>query len=268
MLLTRCEQGHFYNKERFSDCPYCDGTAEKILSQNRESVIKEWIICPYCGQRKEYYGYHNNLVCDQCNLTSVLAELILIDTHNNKLVFVPLNKGKAIVGRNKERCDMFLNNDAVARIHAEFLTKDINIIYLHNLEAMNGTFVNGIRMNNDSCIQLKDGDEISFAGVENYVFLYNHEVDFSAIKSFRRTFTNQENTAYLIEYEYEPDNSLPTIYSKHDKKFFREYDNRNRLIRKYSKDNYNRLCNEEIWEYTDDNTLIKHKTYKCSYFDK
>lgn len=76
-----------------------------------------------------------------------------------------------IIGKQKDNVDYCLNNEIVSRYHIK-LTKDDEKYYITDLNSTNGTCLNEISLPCYQRYELKDGDEISIAGIK-YQFQIN-----------------------------------------------------------------------------------------------
>jgi len=66
------------------------------------------------------------------------------------------------IGRNKDLVNIHFLNQEVGKVHSE-IWKEASKIYIKDLNSMNGTWLNGIRLKTDEALELKDGDIIIFA---------------------------------------------------------------------------------------------------------
>jgi pSer/pThr/pTyr-binding forkhead associated (FHA) protein len=76
---------------------------------------------------------------------------------------VDVPKGELTFGRAPS-CNVVLASGLVSKVHAR-IQRTANQVVLQDLQSINGTFVNGARV--DSMVVLKTGDVISFAGVRS-----------------------------------------------------------------------------------------------------
>ena len=76
---------------------------------------------------------------------------------------VEIPKGELTLGRAPS-CNVVLASGLISKVHAR-IQRTSNQVVLQDLQSINGTFVNGARV--DSVVVLKDGDVISFAGVRS-----------------------------------------------------------------------------------------------------
>lgn len=85
----------------------------------------------------------------------MLAIKILTGQQMGKVI--PLKEGVSVIGRAPE-CDIILPSNNVSKKHAKF-EKQGNLIILSDLQSTNGSFVNGIKVENS---KVHPGDRISF----------------------------------------------------------------------------------------------------------
>jgi len=76
---------------------------------------------------------------------------------------VEIPKGELTLGRAPS-CNVVLASGLISKVHAR-IQRTSNQVVLQDLQSINGTFVNGARV--DSVVVLKNGDVISFAGVRS-----------------------------------------------------------------------------------------------------
>lgn len=76
---------------------------------------------------------------------------------------VDVPKGELTFGRAPS-CNVVLASGLISKVHAR-LQRTANQLVLQDLQSINGTFVNGLRV--DSVVVLKNGDTINFAGVRS-----------------------------------------------------------------------------------------------------
>lgn len=65
------------------------------------------------------------------------------------------------IGRGRN-CDLVLDDHSVSRMHAEVRRSDQGLLTLHDLESLNGTFVNDTRVES---IQLRENDTVDIGDV-------------------------------------------------------------------------------------------------------
>ena len=112
-------------------------------------------------------------------------EIIYGILKNNSKV-ISINKLPFIIGRS-EKSDLCINNPSISKNHAiiqidaeedmNLINKEQNIILADN--SLNGTYVNGTKIENGKKILLETGDKISFGNDKNiFIFElmnYNHD---------------------------------------------------------------------------------------------
>jgi len=104
-------------------------------------------------------------------LISLGAGLIpqLVEMREGNLVYINIDKAVFVVGKLKEQVDLVIVDKSVSRIHAEILAAN-GAYFLRDLNAKNGTYLNGERIGSNQRIPIKDGDVIRFANRE-YCFV-------------------------------------------------------------------------------------------------
>lgn len=133
MNIKKCENGHFYDADKIPLCPHCQKNRDEYPSLN----------------------------------------LLRINDDNSKteMVFkLENNITELLAGRDDNICRLELKSDYTARQQAIFILKNNNW-YLRDLRSLNGTYVNGTKLEGSEEILLNDNDVISFANRENYIFL-------------------------------------------------------------------------------------------------
>ena len=76
-----------------------------------------------------------------------------------------LERLPVLVGKLKSRSQILLSDASVSRIHARFVERE-GRTGLIDLNSTNGTFVNGVRLEQEEVVTLEDGDEIRFGNVQ------------------------------------------------------------------------------------------------------
>jgi pSer/pThr/pTyr-binding forkhead associated (FHA) protein len=110
-------------------------------------------------------------------------KLCLYDPDTNEIFFC--NKETTLIGRDKT-CDLVITGDrSVSRLHA-YLTVNEEVACIKDLASTNGTFKNGIRIQNIS--PLLKGDEISF-GLKRYIIVPVREGERLAQAAFGKPLT-------------------------------------------------------------------------------
>lgn len=79
-----------------------------------------------------------------------------------------IDREEIIIGRLQGHVDHVLLNNAVGKLHAELICRN-GSCYVKDLNSINGTFVNNIRIESNKEIELKNNDSLQFANSE---FIY------------------------------------------------------------------------------------------------
>ncbi|MFO1020527.1 MAG: FHA domain-containing protein [Planctomycetales bacterium] len=80
---------------------------------------------------------------------------------------IPLSRDVTVVGRDKEICDLFVNNRSVSKLHC-VLVKSDGLLFVRDLGSTNGTKVNGQKITRGA---LLPGDQLAFASAKFKIFL-------------------------------------------------------------------------------------------------
>jgi len=83
---------------------------------------------------------------------------------------VPIDKKEFLIGRMEDMVDFVIKNAAVGKVHA-LITEQNGKYYLKDLNSVNGTMVNDVRLQCNEEKELKDGDRITFANCD-YLFVF------------------------------------------------------------------------------------------------
>ena len=92
---------------------------------------------------------------------------VLVSMDPGKQENIVLDRERMTVGKQKEQVDIFLQDPSVSRIHAS-LEKSGEDWYLRDRGSTNGTFLDGLRLEEGEKKKLLDGAEISFSGRRFY----------------------------------------------------------------------------------------------------
>jgi hypothetical protein len=76
-----------------------------------------------------------------------------------------LNKDDFIIGRLADHVDFVLENTAVGKLHAQVLFRN-GACYIKDLNSVNGTFINGNRIDSNKEYELKENDRVLLANIE------------------------------------------------------------------------------------------------------
>ena len=86
-------------------------------------------------------------------------------------IIYSLNKNN-LIGRNNN-CNIVLNHPSIENEHAKIEIID-NDIFLIDLNSVNGTYLNNIKLEGNKLVKLKNKDSIKFGNYENnYVLQLN-----------------------------------------------------------------------------------------------
>ena len=75
-----------------------------------------------------------------------------------------LERLPVLVGKLKSRAQILLSDASVSRIHARFVEQEGRTALI-DLNSTNGTFINGVRLEQEEVASLEDGDELRFGNV-------------------------------------------------------------------------------------------------------
>ncbi len=74
--------------------------------------------------------------------------------------FITINKNGFVIGRSETRADyIIVDNPSISRVHSTFYI-DGSHCYISDNNSLNKTFVNGRMLNENECVELKNGDVI------------------------------------------------------------------------------------------------------------
>ncbi len=73
-----------------------------------------------------------------------------------------LDKPEFVIGRLKDQVDYVVVNNAIGKMHAEFIQRD-GMYYIKDLNSRNGTFVNDVRIDSNIEFEVRDKDQIILA---------------------------------------------------------------------------------------------------------
>lgn len=90
---------------------------------------------------------------------------LCIEDGENRMIRL---QGMQTIGRNKGVCQIAVEHMSVGRMHAE-LHVNHNRIYIKDLNSLNGTYVNQVKIKANDYIEVKKGDLIKFGEVKAYL---------------------------------------------------------------------------------------------------
>ena len=138
MNLVQCMEGHFYDSDRYFDCPFCNS-----------SLINH-------GNSDDFA--HINLI------RHTVFQDEIIDGFGDRFC----------IGRDRNNANIVSSNLNVSRTNSLFLYKNDNWL-IKDLNSTNGTYVNGTKINQNEEYVLKDGDDIDIAHSERFTFKLDTE---------------------------------------------------------------------------------------------
>ena len=136
--------------------------AGSSLPETDETPVDEKAAC--FTQKTEILGTRNE------------DEFVLV-SRNRHTEDIVIDRNEFIVGRLAGHVDHILYNNAVGKLHAEFILRN-GRCYVKDLNSMNGTFINGKRIESNKEILLKNNDDLRLANCE-FIFRcgYDQEYD-------------------------------------------------------------------------------------------
>lgn len=87
---------------------------------------------------------------------------------DNSAKIISLEMLPCVIGKRKECADIILEDGSISRIHAK-IYEDRDEIYLQDLNSTNGTYINGLALENNEIVKLKKGDEVAFGNLR-YIY--------------------------------------------------------------------------------------------------
>jgi len=78
---------------------------------------------------------------------------------------IVLDKDDFVIGRLAGHVDHVINNNAVGKLHAQFICKN-GVCFVKDLNSMNGTFINNTRIDSNKEFELGDNDRLRLANCE------------------------------------------------------------------------------------------------------
>lgn len=174
----------FYDLEPPSKCSKCQGEIEKI----DQTGSYDYYMCKECGnhicvspfsiliENEEESLAMNESAYDSdieyVRLPSDITRLLfdntmkLYDTGTNQKI--EMQSEYIAVGRNPD-CELQIDNNYISQIHASFYQED-SCWFIMDKNSMNGTWLNGEKLKQNTKYELFPGDVINFAKAKEYVF--------------------------------------------------------------------------------------------------
>ena len=72
------------------------------------------------------------------------------------------------IGKMKSKVDVQIDLQVVSRVHAKIWKED-GVFYVMDLNSMNGTFLNGERLEANEKREIRPSDEVAFATASYYI---------------------------------------------------------------------------------------------------
>ncbi|MCQ2522354.1 MAG: FHA domain-containing protein [Lachnospiraceae bacterium] len=91
-------------------------------------------------------------------------ERLLVQTNKGKEHQFALTDFPKTVGKMEGSVDFCIRDGSISRMHARFVEKN-GRVYIEDCNSTNGTFVNGMRLNEEESVLIESGDEIRFGKV-------------------------------------------------------------------------------------------------------
>lgn len=171
MNLTKCNRGHFYDSDKYTECPHCN-------SNQNEGI---------------------RIIPDRERPTFFDLTIIKKGFYENKELFFHANQ--VGVGKEPNVCHILLESIYGSRLHAKFVHQDGNWGII-DTNSTNGTKINGEQIEPNKFYKLKDQDEIAFSTVDIYIFIDNKEKEetFYCYKCGRKIIKQNEKLPLICGY--------------------------------------------------------------------
>jgi len=119
------------------------------------------------GMEAEKEVFYEDVSHEEFNKTVLLSEnmykeeRILVSRDKRKAFEIPLDSFPFVIGSSGEFADYVLSEKSVSRMHVKFVfEEEENTVFMQDLNSTNGTFHNGIRLENNELVPVYAGDEI------------------------------------------------------------------------------------------------------------
>ena len=170
-----CPKGHFYDANRYSECPYCEGNSNEdsggettmVCPNGHTYDASRYSECPYCKMNE---GHQDNettvLEIPEKGIMPVAGWLVCTSGRDKGKDF-RLHFGANTVGRDSKR-SVILKDPAVSRVHFTISYDQIHHRYfISNDGGREFVYVNEIPLGRDY-VALKNGDKIEVANTVLY----------------------------------------------------------------------------------------------------
>lgn len=131
---------------------------QNVLDKN----MNAW---PVQKTQERHEGYSETIFMD-AGMRDIEYKLYALDNKNKK--HIELTQFPFTIGKMAGCVDCVLTDDSISRLHAR-IEKQGNKIFLTDMNSMNGTYKNGLRMEPSETVEIEPGDEIRF-GKLNYCY--------------------------------------------------------------------------------------------------
>lgn len=117
------------------------------------------------NEQEQHEGYSKTVFMD-IRMQDMEYKLYAVDNKNKR--HIELTKFPFTIGKMAGCVDFVLADDSISRLHAR-IEKQGDKILLTDMNSMNGTYKNGLRMEPSETVEIEPGDEIRF-GKLNYCY--------------------------------------------------------------------------------------------------
>ncbi|MDE7282278.1 MAG: FHA domain-containing protein, partial [Lachnospiraceae bacterium] len=117
------------------------------------------------NEHEQHEGYSKTIFMD-VKMQDMEYKLYALDNKNKR--HIELTKFPFTIGKMAGCVDCVLTDDSISRLHAR-IEKQGDKILLTDMNSMNGTYKNGLRMDPSETVEIEPGDEIRF-GKLNYCY--------------------------------------------------------------------------------------------------
>lgn len=157
--------------KRIGDILNSDETADRqknsIISEDTSNVMETCVEAIH-----NYYPFDNCLEHQKTEQLQKTPRGVCMLKHAGKLSGekdIIIDKDDFIIGRLSGHVDYVLHNNAVGKLHAEFIRRN-GSCYIKDLNSINGTYINSQRIESNKEIELNDNDNILLANCE-FIFI-------------------------------------------------------------------------------------------------
>ena len=138
---------------------------------------------PSMQTQKEMYEMQTqkDFLADGAQRAACKTELLVSNKKGNRLLRstgkhngdedIIIDKDDFIIGRLAGHVDHILRNNAVGKLHAEIICRN-GVCYVKDLNTVNGTYINNIRIDSNKEVELKESDRLQLANSE-FVLTYS-----------------------------------------------------------------------------------------------